>query len=168
MMKILGQEKDHDALTKKSKHLKSKHQAKPTTEFTKMTNFANPKEMEVQSFDEYKAIKDGVMPYIEGSREADGKLAITAFYDHAHIVGTIGGKLDNADTTAFAAAVSGLPKSPTLEYNFAMIDVSGPAATVKLEFKNYAGFRFTDYLVMFKQEGKWKISGKTYNSHSNN
>ena len=55
-----------------------------------------------------------------------------------------------------------------VSHHVAWIDISGPSAAAKLEFVNWLGFRFTDYLVLYKGENGWKISGKVYDSHAQN
>lgn len=133
------------------------------TEITKVTQAD-----ESHSFSEYNAVVEALQPYIESAKTGDGNLTRTAFYDHAHIVGTVNGEFDNADLDAFAKSVSSIGPSPKVQHHIAWIDISGPAAAAKVEFINWAGFRFTDFFVLYKHDGEWKISGKVYDSHSNN
>ncbi|MFY0611850.1 MAG: nuclear transport factor 2 family protein [Hyphomicrobiaceae bacterium] len=123
---------------------------------------------EAHSFAEYNAISDAVQIYIDGAKAGDSSLMREAFYDHAHIVGTINGEYSSADITAFAQSVASIGPSPNLQSRIASIDVSGPAASAKVEFTNWAGFRFTDFFVLYKHAGKWKISSKVYDSHAHN
>ncbi len=123
---------------------------------------------EVNSFNEYKAVAEALRPYIESAKTGDGKLTRTAFYDHAHIVGSIDGTFYNMDADTFKDAVNEGGESPKVEHYIAWIDISGPAAAAKVEFINWSGFRFTDFFVLYKQDGQWKISGKVYDSHSQN
>jgi hypothetical protein len=64
--------------------------------------------------------------------------------------------------------VTSIGSSPDVQHQIVWIDVSGPAAAAKVEFINWAGFRFTDFFVLYKNNDAWKISGKVYDSHSNN
>lgn len=123
---------------------------------------------EARSFSDYEAVVEALQPYIESAKTGDGKQTRTAFYDHAHIVGSINGAFDNSDLDAFAAGVSSIGPSPDVKHHIAWIDISGPAAAAKVEFINWAGFRFTDFFVLYKHDGQWKISGKVYDSHANN
>ena len=123
---------------------------------------------EGHSFDEYKAVVEALQPYIQNAKTGDGAKIRTAFYDHAHIVGSIGGELYNADLDAFGKSVSSGGPAPDVQHYIAWIDISGPAAAAKVEFSNWGGFRFTDFFVLYKHDGQWKISGKVYDSHSNN
>lgn len=131
-------------------------------------NTMDTKKNEFQSFQEYQEVVKALEPYIESARTGDGKLSRSAFYDHAHIVGSIDGKFINADANQFGESVSSLGASPNVKHHIAWIDVSGPAAAAKVEFVDWQGFRFTDFFVLYKKDGKWKISGKTYDSHTRN
>lgn len=123
---------------------------------------------ELQSFNEYQEVAKALSPYIESAKTGDGKLSRTAFYDHAYIVGSVAGQFSALSADQFASQVNATGKSPNIKHHIAWIDISGPAAAAKVEFVDWAGFRFTDFFVLYKKNGKWKISGKTYDSHSNN
>lgn len=123
---------------------------------------------ESYSFEEYKAVEKALQPYIKSATTGNGKEIRTAFYDHAHIVGSIGGTFYNADLDTFENNISEGGESPNVKHHIAWIDISGPAASAKVEFYNWRGNRFTDFFVLYKHEGQWKISGKVYDSHSNN
>lgn len=147
-----------------------------TNSYSETTNNRNktmtPSEVtktdESHSFAEYKAVVEALQPYIKSATTGDGKVIRTAFYDHAHIVGSIGGEFYNADLDTFEKSVTEGGKSPEVQHHIAWIDISGPAAAAKVEFINWGGYRFTDFFVLYKHEGQWKISGKVYDSHSNN
>lgn len=123
---------------------------------------------EMESFAEYKAVEKALQPYIDSAKTGDGELNRTAFFDHAHIVGSIEGEFYNMDAETFKGAVSQGGASPEIQHHISWIDISGPAAAAKVEFINWSGNRFTDFFVLYKHDGKWKISGKVYDSHSNN
>lgn len=123
---------------------------------------------ELQSFNDYKDVAKALEPYINSAKSGDGKLSRSAFYDHAHIIGSIEGQVYNMTADEFGGAVSEGGPSEKVKYHIAWIDISGPAAAAKVEFYDWNGFRFTDFFVLFKKDGKWKISGKVYDSHSKN
>lgn len=125
----------------------------------------NPEE--IASFAEYEAVAAALLPYIDAAKTGDGELSRSAFYDHANIVGSIGGEFSTPDADTFAAEVSEIGASPDVQSRIAWIDISGPAAAAKVEFINWAGLRFTDFFVLYKRDDQWKISGKVYDSHSN-
>jgi hypothetical protein len=126
------------------------------------------KEDEVKSFSDYDAIAEALQPYIKSAKTGNGKVIRTAFYEHAHIVGSINGTLYNSDLNAFEKSVNAVGPAPDVQHHIAWIDISGPAAAAKVEFINWGGFRFTDFFILYKDEGQWKISGKVYDSHSQN
>lgn len=123
---------------------------------------------EAASFAEYTAVEKALTPYITAAKTGNGKLSRSAFFDHANIVGSVGGEFSAPDADAFAEAVSNMGASPDVEHRIVWIDISGPAAAARVEFINWGGFRFTDLFILYKKDGQWKISGKVYDSHSNN
>lgn len=123
---------------------------------------------ETASFTEYQAIEEALQPYIEAARTGDGALTRTAFYDHAHVLGSIGGTVYNMDADTFAGAIADGGPSENVRHHIAWINVSGRAAAARVEFIDWGGNRFTDFFVLYKEDGAWKISGKVYDSHSNN
>ena len=56
---------------------------------------------EVQNFNEYKEVEKALQIYIDSAKSGDGKFSRTAFYDHAHILGSIGGQLYNMTADEF-------------------------------------------------------------------
>ncbi|TVZ55554.1 putative lumazine-binding protein [Lutibacter sp. Hel_I_33_5] len=123
---------------------------------------------EKQSFKEIKEVTKALEPYIKSAKTGDGKLSRSAFFEHAHIVGSIGGTHYNMTADEFGGAVSEGGPSENIQHHIAWIDISGPAAAAKVEFIDWSGLRFTDFFVLYKKDGEWKISGKVYDSHSNN
>lgn len=60
---------------------------------------------------------------------------------------------------------SGAPTSRT-EGKFVFVDITGNAATVKLELYREGKKTFTDYLVLYRFSEGWRIVSKTYYRHS--
>lgn len=123
---------------------------------------------EQQSFIAYQAVVKALQPYINAAKTGDGKSIRSAFYDHAHIVGSVDGQFYNTDLPTFAKTIDDGGRSPDVQHYIAWIDISGPAAAAKVEFINWQGFRFTDFFVLYKHDDGWKISGKVYDSHARN
>ncbi|WP_394747533.1 nuclear transport factor 2 family protein [Spongiimicrobium salis] len=123
---------------------------------------------EIQNFNAYKEVEKALQPYIESAKNGSGELTRTAFYDHAHIVGSLEGNFYNMDADTFKDAIESGGPSENVKSHIAWIDISGPAAAAKVEFIDWNGFRFTDFFVLYKKGGEWKISGKVYDSHSKN
>ncbi len=123
---------------------------------------------EIQSFAEYQAVEKALQPYIASAKTGDGALARTAFYDHAYIVGSVEGEVYVMTADEFEGAVNEGGPAPDVQSRIALIETSGPAAIAKVEFLNWGGFRFTDFFVLYKTDGEWKISSKVYDSHAKN
>jgi hypothetical protein len=51
------------------------------------------------------------------------------------------------------------------EANFLLVDVTGTAATVKLELTREGKKTFTDYIVLYKFTEGWRIVSKSYYRH---
>ena len=123
---------------------------------------------EQASFDEYQAIVQALQPYIQNASTGDGKKMRESFYDHALVVGSIGGKFNKLDLDGFEKAITDSGPAPKVKHHIAWIDISGPAAAAKVEFVDWGGLRFTDFFVLYKHDGEWKISSKVYDTHTNN
>ncbi|MEO9824643.1 MAG: nuclear transport factor 2 family protein [Paracoccaceae bacterium] len=123
---------------------------------------------EAQSFAEYKAIEAALKPYIDAAKTGDGALSRSAFLDHAHVVGSVEGVFYDMDADTFASAVAEGGPAPDVQRHIAWINVSGPAAAARVEFLNWGGMRYTDFFVLYKRDGVWKISSKVYDSHAKN
>ncbi|WP_350289648.1 nuclear transport factor 2 family protein [uncultured Croceitalea sp.] len=121
-----------------------------------------------KSFDAYQEVVEALQPYIESAKTGDGKLSRSAFYGHAHVVGSVDGEVYNVTADQFEGIVDEGGPSKNVKHHIVWVDVSGPAAAAKVEFQDWGGFRFTDFFVLYKEDGKWKISGKVYDSHSRN
>ncbi len=121
---------------------------------------------EQESFDVYDAIVATLTDYIEGAKTGDADRIRNAFADHANIAGTVGGEFSVGDIDAFSQLLREIKPSPELRANIAMIDISGSAGVAKVEFINWSGMRYTDYLLLHQRDGNWTISGKVFDAHS--
>ena len=123
---------------------------------------------EVHSFNEYKAIEAAIKIYTDSAETGDGVLSRKAFYDHAYIVGSIEGTTFEMDADTFAGAVTDGGAAANIEHRIVWINVSGPAAAARVEFLDWNGMRYTDFFVLYKKDGTWKISSKVFDSHAKN
>jgi ketosteroid isomerase-like protein len=55
---------------------------------------------------------------------------------------------------------------PKVEAKFTNVDVTGNAATVRLELSKDGKHVFTDYLALYRFADGWKIVSKTFQAHS--
>lgn len=125
-------------------------------------------EDEKSSFDERQAVEAALRTYMDGAKAGNGKQAVTAFHKDTKVIGSVMGKYEVVGKEAFIGAVESMGPQPGIQSRIASIDISGPAASARVEFLNWAGFRFTDFFVLYKVSGEWKITGKVYDSHSKN
>lgn len=123
---------------------------------------------EVSSFEEYKAIEAAIKVYTDAAKTGDGALSRTTFYDHAYVVGAIEGTNFEMDADTFAGAVTEGGPAANVQHHVAWINISGPAAAARVEFLDWNGMRYTDFFVLYKKDGIWKISSKVFDSHSKN
>ena len=56
---------------------------------------------------------------------------------------------------------------PSIRHEFTAVDVTGNAATVRLELHRDGKHTFTDYLSLYRFPDGWKIVSKTFHSHPN-
>lgn len=124
--------------------------------------------IEADKFAEYEGIKKAIQPYIEAAMSGKGEKVGPMFYDHAHVVGSIGGDRMEVSADTFVKSLDEFGPSPDVEHHIAWIDISGPAAAVKLEFVNWLGNRFTDFFLLYKEGEDWKVTGKVFDAHGNN
>ena len=57
------------------------------------------------------------------------------------------------------------PAHNVWKHRFAAIDVTGQAATVKIELSHEGELVYTDYLSLLKFDGGWRIVAKVYHKH---
>ncbi|NJO03043.1 MAG: nuclear transport factor 2 family protein [Bacteroidia bacterium] len=126
------------------------------------------KNQEVESFNEYTAIAEALQPYLDAARTGNGSGMRSVWFDHAHIVGSLDGNFINVDAQAFANFIDEVGGSPNVQARIVSIDYAGRAASARVEFLDWGGVRYTDFFVLYKQDGQWKISGKVYDSHDRN
>ena len=55
--------------------------------------------------------------------------------------------------------------APEISHEFTAVDVTGDAATVRLELRRGGKHVFTDYLSLYRFADGWKIVSKTFQSH---
>lgn len=123
---------------------------------------------ERQSYDEYAAVEATLKPYIDGPYTGDGEGQRHVWMDHARIVGSVDGQFMAPTVDEFIAFVTEQGPAPNVHHRITAIDIAGNAATARIEFIDWHGFRFTDFFVLIKQDGAWRISGKVFDSHSRN
>lgn len=113
----------------------------------------------------YDKIYEALMPYITAAKTGAPGTLRASWFDHARIVGSVDGSFITLDPDAYVSWVESNGSSLSIEHHIVSIDVSGRAASVRIEFSNWLGFRFTDFFLLYEHEGVWRISGKVFDAH---
>jgi hypothetical protein len=121
---------------------------------------------EGESFAVYEAIAATLHDYIEAARTGDGALMRKAFLESAHVRGSYDGKPVTWNASEFAALIAKGGPAVELTARIVAIDHGGSAAMARLEAENWRGTRYTDFFVLLKTGGEWKISSKVFFAHS--
>lgn len=123
---------------------------------------------ENKTFNEYAAIAAALQPYLDAAWTGNGDGMRAIWFDHARIVGSLDGQAVNLDPDAFCKLINHVGGSPNVQSRIASIEYAGNAASARIEFLDWGGVRYTDFFLLYKRDGVWKISGKVYDSHSRN
>ncbi len=103
--------------------------------------------------------------YLKGHATGDGSQIVKAFLPTAHIEGIREGKFSSWTVAEYGALFSGKP-SPEESKRKRWIDkveITGNAAIGIIRF-DYPTTKITDYMVLLKVDGTWKIANKVYAS----
>jgi hypothetical protein len=115
--------------------------------------------------EEGRAARYPIYAYFRGHATGDARYFREAFLPTAHIEGNRDGKLVSWTLDEYCALFNGKPAEDeksrvrSIEYT----DVSGDAAIVKATLDHGATV-FTDYFVLLKVDGTWKIANKVYSA----
>ena len=103
--------------------------------------------------------------YFRGHATASPDEMRKAFMPTAHIEGIRGGKFVSWTVEEYCANFKGKPAADEASRGRTIdsVDVSGTAAMVKATLVHGAT-TFTDYFVLLKDNGEWKVANKVYSS----
>ncbi len=121
---------------------------------------------EQHSFSEYEAIVAALDPYMTVATTGDVEGVRKTWHDHARIVGARDGQSINLSLEEFCQRIASMGQAQDLQGRIVSVDIAGIAAVARLEFINWHGFRYTDFLLLSKQDGVWKVSAKVFHAHS--
>ena len=121
--------------------------------------------MSATDVSDYQAISETLQHYIDGARTGKGDLMKPAFHADATIFGYVGPDL-------FAGPIQGLfdwndKNGPATDIvaKVVSIELVETIATVRVEFDNWTGHRFSDFFTLLKVDGQWKIMNKVFHLH---
>lgn len=118
---------------------------------------------------EYKTIENVLLKqYAAGCIQAKSDVMKPAFHD----VATMYSVNENGELQGGAVAESLFPgidehftpsENPTVVIGF--INITGTAASARVDGDNISGYGFTDYFHLLKINGKWTIVSKIFHTH---
>lgn len=109
------------------------------------------------------AARKPIETYLRGHATGDGQIMRTAFLPTAHIEGVREGAFTSWTLEEYVARFPGRPadNESQRKRRIDMIEVSGTAATARVTLEN-PGLTATDFFVLLKVDGEWKIANKVY------
>lgn len=112
---------------------------------------------------EEDGVRVAINAYLQGHVTGDPAYFRKAFLPTAHIEGVRGGKFSSWTLDEYCARAAGVPAADeaTRTRSIDSIDIKGDAAMAKATL-NHGATVFTDYLLLLKVDGEWKIANKIY------
>lgn len=110
-----------------------------------------------------QAVRAVVNQYFRGHATGDPNEMRKAFHPTAHVEGNRDGKFVSWTAEEYARGFGGkpAPDEATRTRTIDRVDISGDAAMVSATLVHGAT-TFTDYFVLLKINGEWKIANKVY------
>ena len=112
---------------------------------------------------EQAAARKPLEAYIKGHATGDAAYMRQAFLPTAHIEGIRDGKFLSWTAEEYIAGFKGKPPADEAQRKRSIdaVDVSGNAAMARVTL-DYPNGTFTDYFVLLKLDGEWKIANKVW------
>jgi hypothetical protein len=112
-----------------------------------------------------QAVRAVINQYFRGHATNDPAEMRKAFLPTAHIEGNRDGKFVSWTAEEYSSRFNGKPASdePSRKRTIDRVDISGTAAMVSATLV-HGPTTFTDYFVLLKVSGEWKIANKVYAS----
>lgn len=116
-----------------------------------------------QQANEDAAVRKPLEAYLRGHATGDGAHMRQAFLPSAHIEGIRDGRFLSWTAEEYIAGFKGSPAMDEAQRRRSIdaIDVTGNAAMARVNLA-YPGGTFTDYFVLLKVDGEWKIANKVW------
>ncbi len=116
-----------------------------------------------QAQDDDAMIREVIGVYFRGHATGRGDVMRPAFLPSAHIEGLRNGAFVSWTVDQYVGNFGGQPASDeaTRTRTIDVVDVRGTAAMARATLKHGAT-TFTDYFVLLKVDGNWKIANKVY------
>ena len=113
--------------------------------------------------DEDTAARKPLEAYLQGHASGEAAHMRQAFLPSAHIEGIRDGKFLSWTAEEYIAGFTGKPAADEAQRKrwIDRVDVSGDAAMARVTL-DYPTGTFTDYFVLLKVDGEWKIANKVW------
>ena len=110
-----------------------------------------------------QGVREAIDHYFQGHATGDGSHMRKAFLPTAHIEGMRDGKFVSWTVEEYASRFARKPAADEAQRKRTIdsLDVSGSAAMVKATLV-HGNTTFTDYFVLLKVDGGWRIANKVY------
>jgi hypothetical protein len=124
---------------------------------------AMPSLTQAQHADDERAVRAVIQQYFKGHATADPVEMRKAFHPTAHVEGNRDGKFVSWTADEYAKNFNGKPAAdgPSRRRTIDHVAVAGDAAMAGATLVHGAT-TFTDYFVLLKMNGEWKIANKVY------
>lgn len=115
--------------------------------------------------DDIKGVRAAVEQYFRGHATGDSAVMRKAFLPTAHIEGIRNGAFSSWTVDQYVGGMRGTPPADEAQRvrTIDEVSVSGTAATAKATLL-HGPTHFTDYFVLLKVNGEWKIANKVYHA----
>ncbi|MFF8593952.1 nuclear transport factor 2 family protein [Streptomyces sp. NPDC015220] len=114
----------------------------------------------------HDGVRSAVRAYVSAVCAGDPEAVRAAFRPDAHMWGYLGRQLVSAPIEAFCQVVAAETgeRAWTRTYTFVIrsIEVSGEVAVAVLDERGYQGEDFTNHFSLVREDGVWRIAGKTF------
>jgi hypothetical protein len=112
-----------------------------------------------------RAIRDVIGVYFRGHATANPDTMRAAFLPTAHIEGIRNGSFTSWTVDQYVAGFQRTPPADEASRTrvIDVVDLSGTGAMAKATLKHGAT-TFTDYFVLLKVDGRWRIANKVYHA----
>lgn len=120
------------------------------------------------SIEEYEAVQNAAMKFVESVAKGDSRYARELFTDDAVLFGFLNGKPERGSIEQFYRNVDSVDGGDTFKARVDVMTVEETLAVVRVLEEGWGGeIDFTDYLLLLKINGEWKCVAKAYNQNSN-
>jgi Putative lumazine-binding len=128
-----------------------------------LSTAAQDKQLRKSDNQDQPGVRVAIEHYFKGHATGDASHMRKAFLPTAHIEGIRNGEFVSWTLDSYCENFKGTPAADesTRKRSIDSIDVTGTAAIVKATLV-HGQTTFTDYFVLLKVEGEWKIANKVY------